>query len=181
MAKSAAKKSAKPTNKFNLYNMMSKGYALPALVMLVFGGIGGYYLASSHAATTTSCFTYAKQNHGFWSGQGYQTHNSFQGNCVHDIQTIVNFQLYGYRYSTNGSRIGTDGQYGPQTANAVMTMQRYYKGHGFPSVTVDGAAGIQTFSDMLCREQSYKDNSYYSWNSGIASALNGLGCPTWWG
>ena len=122
---------------------------MPTLIVAIVVAIGGYvYLNSSHAATTC----YAQQ---------WQQNSS--GQCVKDIQNLLNYQLYGTKSS---SYLSVDGSFGSYTKAAVEQEQKNN------SITANGIVATQTWT-ALCASSSL--STAPSWYTAAAS---NAGCPT---
>lgn len=105
------------------------------------------YLYSSHAATTC----YARQ----WK-QGST------GQCVKDIQNLLNYQLY----SGNTSRyLSVDGRFGYYTKAAVRQEQKN------DGITVNGVVATQTWQALCASSGLSSAPSWYT------SAVANAGCP----
>lgn len=96
-----------------------------------------------------------------------------RGQCVRDAQQMLNTlseyfgNLY-YAVSPNGSQIGMDGSYGPQTTTRVRVFQQAM------GLGVDGITGPRTWGE-LCRDIGYGVNASGGWVQGVAAARN-AGC-----
>ncbi len=116
-----------------LIKLTQKGFShivIPVLSVLAIAGVGSYVLATSHAGT---CKTYV------WR-QGSR------GQCVKDIQQIVNAAIPKQVYLT------VDGQYGPNTTSGVRTFQ------SDTGISADGSVGPQTWN-KLCTVYTPIDSS----------------------
>lgn len=92
-------------------------------VVVVSGLVGTFMVVRSHASSCVQN-TYSTGING--------------SECVRNIQKITNFRLNMNGY---GSPLATDGNYGPKTKSAVMTLQRLM------SLSVDGVWGPQTWRE----------------------------------
>jgi peptidoglycan hydrolase-like protein with peptidoglycan-binding domain len=121
---------------------------LPALVMAIVVAIGGYvYLYGTHAATTC----YAQQLQQGSSGQ-----------CVKDVQNLLNYQLFGAKSS---NFLSVDGQFGSYTKAAVQQEQKNN------SITMNGIVATQTWQALCASSSSSSAPSWYT------SAASNAGCP----
>ncbi len=131
----------------SLFNGPSKWVARLVVVM-VFGGLGVFYLQSSQATTKTCVnsgviFKYIK---------GSVLKDNPKNGCIASIQQILLS-----RGITVKNSLTIDGSYGPITASAVNTFQRGYKTIGH-----DGKVGPATWKKLCQVAAASKKNSVQS-------------------
>ncbi len=102
---------------------------------------GGYFLYRSYAATCTS-YTFVPGS---------------TGQCVKNIQYIINGLNYEYEFAGNGSvRLQIDGQYGNITSLVVAAYQKDSpEGLLDYRLTADGKVGKNTWHN-LCQDAAWK-------------------------
>jgi hypothetical protein len=162
--------------KFKLFQFDESGVALhlllPIAAVIGVAAIGTYFYSVSHAAQP-SCYNSYKigwyWDQGDGEDKGASTY-AWEQRCVKDIQTMVNFQIYGY--NANSNRLAIDGQYGPKTYAAVKTAQRL---GGIPLSGQDGVVGPQTFGWALCQMWSKGTGQYAT--GAPYNDMHDAGCP----
>jgi len=98
-------------------------WVVPIIAVVIIGGIGAYIFGTSHAATCRS-YTFAQGS---------------SGQCVKDIQGLLNYDLVGLNSS---KYLVVDGQYGPKTRDYVKLWQ------GMNGLPTDGVVGPQTWNQV---------------------------------
>jgi peptidoglycan hydrolase-like protein with peptidoglycan-binding domain len=123
-------------------------YLAPLVVVVMVAGIGGYIaLKGTHAATT--CYDTPNINPGA------------TGQCVKDIQSLLNYDLYALNTK---DYLTVDGGFGPLTKAAVEQEQ---KNSGIPQ---NGGVGQKTWN-YICEAGFGPAPSWYD------NAAENAGCP----
>lgn len=110
-----------------------------ALFALVFGGIGGYMIRGSHAATDGCVYNV------YSTGLQHQ-----YVHCVQDLQYVLDNW---HATTTYGHHINQDGYYGSDTKSEVVQFQKFAK------ISQDGVAGNNTWL-WLCDAASFDHFQY---------------------
>jgi hypothetical protein len=147
------KKSLKKSKSFStkLRDMGRANLAVVAAFVLVFVGLGTWFVARSEAYTP--CVY-----------QGFAQGNA--GTCVKAIQSIIDGARIGapiLKTCPNGEKLSYycsggyyDGIYGPRTTTGVYDFQRFARQAGWPNLTVDGRVGSATWHP-LCAYAGHND------------------------
>ena len=163
------KKSSPKSLTARLLRIGHANLAIVATFILVFVGLGTWFVARSEASGCTSQ-TFSTATPG-----GY-------GNvCVKAIQSMLDHFNIGtpLKVCNNGAISRTcvgyyDGIYGYKTASDVRTFQSESPWQqGYPRLTVDGKVGLNTWT-QLCLVASGRDNNDY-YRAGCSSLFGGYG------
>jgi hypothetical protein len=132
--------SRKPTKNNKLKELFLNRTGIVAICFcLIFGGLGGYLIRSSFAASA---------NYGC-APNTYSQGSS--GTCVKVIQEIINQVVSSTLPHPGMHSLNVDGDYGPLTFSDVKLLQ---KDTGFPASEQDGTVGPYTWDHALCRDVS---------------------------